>query len=65
MIIDEWFENSDSDNSTIPVLELGVPTDRDILTLEVQSLENLDIVSDAAAHTRLKARLVNHSSSRN
>jgi hypothetical protein len=28
MIIDEWFENSDSDSSTIPVLELGVPTDR-------------------------------------
>jgi Plant transposon protein len=64
MIIDKRFENSDSDDLTIYIVNPSLSTDMDLVTLQVQSLENLEIVADAAARKRLKAMFINRISRR-
>jgi hypothetical protein len=60
-IIDEKLQDEAQENENYRSRSgPGSCTDVDMVSLQVQSLNNLDIIFDTAAHGRLKSRLVNH-----
>ena len=64
MIIDERFESLDQEGCNVTAAVTCTLIDMGMITLQLQSLGNMDFVFDEAAHIRLKTRLVGHIGSR-